>query len=440
MKMFLKIKTARAFFEKDPFLFFMLAFCVFLPFQFALNPATGIDLAIIRVIVPITFLTWLIVGVKKKLNLFSRSNLGYLLLLFVFLTAFSMIFSPNLPWSLRKLLFTLSLMPIFFITSFATNTIQKKYSVVFALVIGAIILSWLAIVQFAAQFVFGIDAVYLFLAKHVSPFFLGKSFSETVLTYPSWLVNASGVTYMRAVAIFPDPHMLSYFLGLLIPWSIALWVTTKKYSGLLAISVISLIAADIFSFTRGGYIALIAGAIAVLPLVSKKAACKILLGAGIITMFFFIAPRNPVTDRFSSSFDAQEGSNQARLSNWQQAIKIISTHPFGVGVGAYSLSVDPNATYREPIYAHNAYLDVAAELGIHTVIVFILMLLTVFISFWRLAQKNQFFVAGVASITIFSVHSLVENPLYSIHVFTLFLIIIALSASSKTNEEIVEHK
>ena len=134
---------------------------------------------------------------------------------------------------------------------------------------------------------------------------------------------------------------------------------------------------------------------------------------------FAVAPHNPVAGRFMSSFDTKEGSNQARISNWHQAVDIIAKHPFGVGIGMYSLAVDSGADYREPIYAHDLYLDIAAELGIISAFVFIAIL---------------YFVAGVASITAFGVHSLVESPLYSVHILILFLIIIALSAATECYE------
>ena len=101
----------------------------------------------------------------------------------------------------------------------------------------------------------------------------------------------------------------------------------------------------------------------------------------------------------------------------------------------YSLEIKSNATYREPIYAHNLYLDIASELGIVSVFIFIFILYFTFKNFWIVAKKQPYFIAGVASITIFSVHSLVESPLYSVHILILFLIIVALSSSIKNYEK-----
>jgi len=417
------------------FYLLILAFCLFLPYQFALNPKVGFDLAIVRVIIPMLFLSYAFFAMKNKINIFNFNKVTSLLLLLLTLEIISLFFSHNLTWSIRKLVFPLSIFPIYFLAVSILNTYQKKRAALLALLGGATILAAIAILQFISQFIFGIDPVYAFLANTTAPFFLGKSFAASVLAYPSWLVNSNGITYMRATATFPDPHMLSYYFGMLIPWSVALWATTTKHKKLLAISVILLLIADALTFTRGGYLALIAGSLIILPLVSLKTAKKIILGCLIFVLLFTIAPHNPVAGRLVSSFDTQEGSNQARLSNWEQAIAIISSKPFGVGIGNYSLAVNPTATYREPIYAHNAYLDIAAEIGIPAAIIFILLLFSVFKSFWILSKKQPFFIAGASSVAIFSVHSLVENPLYSVHILPLFLIIIALNTKNIVHEK-----
>lgn len=413
-----------------------IAFCALLPFQFALNPAAGFDLAIARVVVPVLFIAWIIYALKNKLPLIKKTKVTYLLLAFLLLALVSFFFSHNLFWSLRKFLFLLSLFPIYFIAASLLNTQEKIRSALAALVGGAAAVAFLGIIQFGSQFIFGINAVYNFLAHYTAPFFLGNSFSAAVLAYPSWLVNSEDVTYMRAVAIFPDPHMFSYYLGILLPFSIALWATTVSHKRLLLFSSILLIAADVLTFTRGGYVALIASTIVILPLVSKSVAKKLLAGAAILVFLFILAPHSPVAGRLASSFDLQEGSNQARMTNWQQAISIVATHPLGVGIGMYSLAVDPNANYREPIYAHNLYLDIAAELGIPAALVFIALLFFAFNFFWKSAKREPFFIAGVASLTIFAVHSLVENPLYSVHILPLILIIFAISTSTEQYEKI----
>ena len=410
-------------------------FCLLLPFQFALNPAEGIDLAIVRVIIPFIFLLWMFFDAKKDSWLFKKNKIGYLLITFILLAIFSLSFSHNIYWSLRKLLFLLSLAPVYFVAVSVFSKKSQQRKTIIALVLGTAVIAFFGIIQFFSQFVFGIDTIYSFLAKHIMPFFLGYSFSEEVLKYPSWLVNSGGITYMRAFANFPDPHMFSYYMEMLLPFSLALWATTTSHKKLFLLSSFFIILADILTFTRGSYIALISGALIILPIVSKNTAKKLLLGVILFACLIIAVPNNPVGERFVSSFDTQEGSNQARISNWQQALSVIVNHPSGVGIGMYPLEIKPNADYREPIYAHNLYMDIASELGIISAIVFIAILFYVLIIFWKKAREDNFFMAGVSCITIFAVHSLVENPLYSVHILVLLLIIIALGSVIKQYEK-----
>jgi len=430
---------------------FLLGFCAFLPFQFALNPTPTIDLALIRVLIPFFFLGYFLLYHKKQPSFFRTFNfkkitflkiknylqaenkITLLTLTFLSLNVFSMLFSQNTFWSLRKLVFLFSIFPIYFIARALLNSPQKKRQLISALVLSGALVSLFALTVFGCQFFFGIDAVYLFLAKNIMPFFIGNTFTKEVLTYPSWLVSSGGVNYLRAFAPFPDPHMLSYYTGMLLPWSLALWATSKAHKAVFFVTTGFLLICNIATFTRGGYVALLATAILLLPLVSKKIALKILAGIFLFLFLFFIVPENPVSNpvagRVLSTFDLQEGSNQGRLAIWKQALTVLANSPQGVGLGNYPLAIKPDATYRTPIYTHNMYLDIAVETGLLNAFTFILLLLVALKNFWQIAKTNSFYLAGLASLLIFATHCLVESPLYSVQVLPLFLIILALAAS-----------
>jgi putative inorganic carbon (HCO3(-)) transporter len=408
-----------------------LFFCVFLPFQFALNPTAGIDLAMVRVIVPIMFLLWIGWSIKNKKKPLEVTSVSIFLLIFLFLALFSLYFSHHIEWSLRKLLFLFSLSPIYFVAVSIINTRQKLRQTVFALTFGAATIALVGILQFISQFIFGIDKVYTFLSVYITPFFLGNSFSQAVFSYSSWLVHSNETTYMRAFAIFPDSHIFAYFLGMLLPWTIALWLTSKAHKPIFFISSVLIIMADILTFTRGNYLALIIGCLFILPFIYKINIKKLLIGLGFFAIILIFVSQSLIGKRFSSSFDLQEGSNMARISNWQEALSIIAAHPLGVGIGQYSSTVYPEANYRDPIYAHNLYLDIAAELGLPALFVFILFLFFIFTNFWDSAKKQPFFIAGTISIVIFSVHSLVESPLYSVHILPLLMLTAAMSVVAK---------
>lgn len=409
----------------------LLLFCLYLPFQLALNPAPGVDLASGRIIALILAATWFLAGLKNKKIILPFRIQTLLIISFLSLSFFSLIFSQNIGWSYRKLLFLLSFFPLYFIAADIARDSKKLLKIISCLVFGAGAAAFVGISQFLLQFIIGLDSTLKLWAKIIVPF-LGASFSQAVLENSSWLVNLSGNTVFRAVSFFPDPHMFSFYLGLSLPWALALYLEEKGRKRKLFLFLFALILlADLLTFSRGGYLGLLAGFICAIFYFRKKIIFfhkKKLAGILLLLILLFAVP-NPVGKRLISSFDLAEGSNAGRMETWKQSFGVINYHPFlGVGLGNYPLEIKPSANYREPIYSHNLYLDIAAETGLITLAVWILLIFISIASFVRRAKSHSFFLAGAFSLAIFSVHSFFETPLYSVHILPLLIIILALSS------------
>ncbi len=405
----------------------LLLLALYLPFQIALNPSEGFDVASIRVIIIILFLIWLAGGLKKKKIVLQKNIQTLLVSSFLFLSLFSVFFSANSEWSGRKILFFFSIFPIYFVAANILDSQEKILKIAKYLVLGGSLAAFLGIIQFFSQFVFGLKTVYGFWADYLAVPFLGQTFSQAVLQNPSWLVNISGITYFRATATFPDPHMFSFFLGLLIPLALALLIASPKkiwFSVVLGLLVL----ADLLTFSRGGYLGL-GAALIIMPIIFWKEMSqkykKIILG-GLVLVLIFLAIPNPFSGRFLSSFNFKEGSNLGRIETWKQAVSVITEHPiWGVGIGNYPLEIKPTADYREPIYAHNTYLDIAVDSGIANALIWMGILAFSIQSFFRRAKEHPLFWGAGLSLIIFSVHSLVETAIFSPVVLTLFLIILS---------------
>ncbi len=409
----------------------------YMPFQFALNPAPGVDLASIRVLILILFFVWLAKGLKNKKIQIRNTLQTWLVASFLFFNFLSFVAARNTDWSLRKLAFLFSVFPVYFVVSDIINTPEKARKIIKALVISGTAIAAIGILQFFTQFIFGVAEVYQFWADYVVVPFLGGSFGLAVLEYPSWLVNIGGRTVLRATAFFPDPHMLSFYLGMLIPFAFAMAVREKeKFFWIICASI--LLIADLFSFSRGGYLGLLAGVLTAVAMswnqLGKRN--KIAVSAAIAILAIVLTAPNPFSKRFFSSFNLQEGSNQGRLVMWEKAAEIIQKKPIlGTGIGNFSLEIKPTAGYREPFYAHNTYLDIAAETGVINMLVWISLLTAAMANFYNKRQKNGILAAGAISLIIFSAHSIVETAIYSPVVLTLFLIIIAISNINNKNEK-----
>ena len=305
-----------------------------------------------------------------------------------------------------------------------------------ALVLGGTVAAVAGLAQFFSQFLFGLLAVQKFSALASRPFF-GRNFGAEVLANPSWFVNIGGQTYLRAVSFFPDPHMFAFFLGMLFPIALGLGLFENK-RWLAAAGLIFM--ADLLTFSRGGYIGLIAGVLffgcVCFWRADKKAAFVSGLFAAILALALLLP--NPVASRFDSSFNPEEGSNVGRLSMWETARQIILTKPFlGVGIGNFSLAVDQKVSYRNSIYAHNTYLDIAAETGLLNALVWVGILLTVFYGLWKKACKDLAYLGLAAAVAVFAVHSLADTAIYWPPDLALFLIILALNNLPEKDEKVV---
>lgn len=411
---------------------FLLFFSFYLPFQIALNPTPSIDLASIRVFILILFSFWLLGGLKNKKISIGNGVIAGLIASFLFLSLFSIFFAENISWSLRKLLYLFSIFPIYFVASGIIDSEEKGKKILKALVYSGTAVAILGIIQFVAQFIWGIEKVYTFWSEHLISIFLGKSFSQAVLANSSWLVNISGQDYFRAISIFPDPHMFSIFLGLLLPLAIGLFAIYKKKQWLVLFLIIFL--ANILTFSRGGYLGLIAGGIFVFLFFWKRIEKKYKIATGLscmIILFVLIMP-NPVSSRFFSSFDFQEGSNLGRIEMWRKAGEVIIKNPFfGAGIGNFPLKIDPMAGYREPIYAHSTYLDIASETGVPALLCWAGILAYAIFKFIKKSKDDIVYLFLAVSLVIFSAHSIFETGIYSPANLTLLLVIISLANSGE---------
>ena len=402
----------------------LLFFCFYLPFQLALNPSADVDLASGRLLAISLFLGWLLVCLKNKKVIVPNKLVSLGIISFLVLAFCSVVEAKNGGWSTRKLLFLFSFFPLYFVSSALIDKEEKLERIVKTLVSSGFFISLLAIFQFFSQFVFGLDRAYRFWAKTISPIFLGRNVTEAVLKNPSWLVNIAGNTYWRAVATFPDPHMLAFFLGMLIPLALGIYLKNRKT--VYALMLFSMLLADFLTFSRGGYLGLFLGLLLgfIFWLKERKKQLRLILGVVFLVGMGMLFVSGPISTRFFSSFNFQEGSNKGRLETWKKAGKIIEKHPLGgVGIGNYALEIDPMANYRDPIYAHSLYLDIAAETGIVNLGAWLGIIGALILDFWRKARKNSLFFGAMLSLVIFSAHALVETPLYSPIILPLFLII-----------------
>ncbi len=415
------------------FTILILLYAFIIPFQWALSPVAGVDLAFIRVATLALILGWLALGLLKKRFIIPLTGGTFFLSAFLFLATLSWFWAGERNFSLRKIIFLWSLLPFFFVLvmAFKQSPKLRERSARF-LVGGAFAIACVGIGQFCLQFLVGVGPLFAWWTGVLLPFFLGQNFGQTVATYPSLLVNIGGVTLMRASAFFPDPHIFSLYMGLTLPLSFAFFMRSSGRMRTLWLFVFGTIfLADLLSFSRGGYMGLMAGLIVLAVLFRPQRlwqSKKILLFLFVCCLALVLLMLSPFGSRLLSSFSSADGSTSERLRLWQEAISHIAERPlFGTGLGNYSLLVKPSASYREPIYVHNLFLDITVETGLIGLSLFLGFLVSGFLSAlgsWR-KTDNVFYLSLVLALAIFSTHALFETPLFSVHVLPAFLLVVA---------------
>ncbi|MBU4141307.1 O-antigen ligase family protein [Patescibacteria group bacterium] len=425
----------------------LIALVFYLPFQIALNVTESIDMASSRIFVIVLFLAWLIKSLAKKKLIIPYGMTTWLLAIFLGLAALSAYFSIDQGKSAIRLLFFFSIIPLYFISAAYLNSTIKITKVIYVLLFSSSIAAIAGIVQFLSQFIFGIDAIMDFWSKNIAYLFYGQSFGKIVVANPSWLVNVGGETLFRAISFFPDPHMFSFYLGLAAPIALSLAFFSNIFNlsnwrrFLLYICNAVIFLALVLTFSRAGYVGAFFGIAAIIFLGWKffNKRIKFIIGAVVLIGGIVVFnSSSAVVSRFFSSFNLSEGSNSERLLNWRQSIKIIEDYPAtGAGVGAYAEAVNARASERSSITAHNTYFDIAAEMGIPALLIWIIILiLTIkkFISILRsrdceLSKEKVISLGMIGALVWFSVQMFFDTAIYSPVLLALLMVYLAISVN-----------
>jgi len=389
-------------------------------FSFALNPSPNIDLAVVRILVPLFFLGWLFRGLLRKKLLIDTRFRSWLLVFILLFSLSSVLWAENTNKALLKILFLGSIFPVYWV-AFSVFINKKKLCLFLKILFGgSVLLASMGLVQFFSQFIFGLDFVFLIQSK-ITILFLGKNFSQTVLSYNSWLVNLNGKTVFRSIGVFPDPHLFSLFLNISLPIGVYLFKKEKKIY--YAFGSLLVLITSLLTFSRAGYLSLlIAFLFFWIVFLRKKNIWNILLA--LIIIVFFAIP-NPIGSRFFSSFNFQDGSVSERLNLLESGIEITKNNPLsGVGIGNLSEELSPFSDQRTPIYAHNLFLDFSTELGLIAGLVVLVLILTPLVTFFRQPNELHFLIAIIFTIVL--IHSMFETPFYSVRLLPLILSLLAI--------------
>jgi len=240
----------------------------------------------------------------------------------------------------------------------------------------------------------------------------------------------------RLLATFKYPNYLAAYLTIMMPLCMGFFIgglrtglkrkQRWKYLMLLGIGLSAMGGSLIFTLTRGAWIA-VAVAIIYLIIVFDKRFISVLLV--LLAISPFMMPKH-IKSRFMTMIQHQQGFMGERPYWWRAALEMIQEHPLkGIGPGRFKTEYmlrKPEGLRENPDQCHNTYLQIALEMGIPALFVFLWI---VSLLFWMILRTRKIiasenttstvhktwdtgFIIGIsASIIAYLIHGFTDNVL-----------------------------
>lgn len=255
---------------------------------------------------------------------------------------------------------------------------------------------------------------------------------------PEWLDTENNTDIaVRVYSVFYNPNILAEYLVMLTPIAVGLsWHTKslRKKLVFMAATAILLICL-LLTLSRGGWVGILFAALTFVILVDRR---LLLLAIPIGFGGLMFLPTQ-MLNRILSIGSTIDSSNSYRIKIWNITMDVIRDNLVGgVGFGYIPFKKTFETYIRTmPIYhAHNTYLEVAAEIGIAGLFIFILFLFsTIKYAYINLVKSTdkyfRYIGAGLcASVVGIMAHGLVEHFLYIPRIIFTFWIIIGIIFTS----------
>ncbi len=327
--------------------------------------------------------------IARRSDIARIKGWGYPLGLFCLALILSLIFSSDIAVSLREIYKYAAAVLLLLVTALSSGE-KEKGSILQALLLGAFLISLLALYQYF----FGFRNLLNYLRQEN----INNAFA---LDY---------VTRRRVYLPFVTPNSLGGYLAMMIPLA-----AISKYKTLLLPPMLLAI------FLTGSL-----GALASLLLATllyfylKKSTGRrnafYLGGILIIIGLAFFLRLATLQPHAQPAFSAV-----MRLNYWRQTLEIIKSHPLaGVGMGNFNL------TYAR--YAHNSYLQIWAEMGILGVLSIIWL---VGYAVKNIGRDNRASLLLLTGVLTFALHNVVDFSFFLPEVAFIWWLILGLTLRSK---------
>jgi O-antigen ligase len=188
--------------------------------------------------------------------------------------------------------------------------------------------------------------------------------------------------------MFENPNDLATALDLLLPFAVALTLISKGLSRLFYLVCAAVLAVGVLvTLSRGGFLGLIASGAVLLWKLGRGRRLKTILATGLICGILFAVMPGGYGARMATILNNEQdetGSAQQRRELLERAASVAISRPIvGVGMGNFHIySIKEKA-------AHNAYLEIAAELGVMGLIAYLTLIFAPFRSLYRIERQTR---------------------------------------------------
>ena len=391
---------------------------VIIPFSVAISPGLA------NAFIGLMCASFLIKKFLKKGKLFIHTPVNWAFLALFVASLISLGNSVDMRASFFGLVKLIKYALIFLICAEEIRDIRQIKRIVLSTTLGACLVS--------------IDAFWQFV--------FGKDFIWGNPLQTCWDTSAYIMNMARASASFPDPNVLGNYLASITPLIVGLalfYYRGKSKILILCVSFLALIGITL-TFSRGAGLAVYLALLCMSIVKRQKVLIMVLIGA--LLLCPFIMPKsiknwtkamhyNPIVLMFSPE----------RLSLCRNTLNMIKHHPFiGVGINTfvknyekYKLPEPENAKTPKDFYAHNIYLQMAAEIGLLGLGSFLWFLFLLFhqgsIIYHKLHDKylKTIALSLLACCMAFLINGLTETNLYHPRVVMIFWYLIGFSLALK---------
>jgi O-antigen ligase len=177
-----------------------------------------------------------------------------------------------------------------------------------------------------------------------------------------------------------DPNYSAAFFVMALPYAL-MFAGRRGLMRWVALPIIPCLAVAIIDTgSRGGIVALGVVIVALILFARKKYRVRyfVLVAAGVGAMT--LVPHSQLTQRFedvSNGTDYNFSSRDGRMEVWRRGIGMMEARPLtGVGLRAYDAA--DGVTSGSYTDAHNAFVQIAAELGVGGIVAFVMAIVTAF--------------------------------------------------------------